>query len=200
MSLKTLSLKVALAKVMSELVAERVSAARDAVLEATLDLHRQVGLKSVDVDLPDGTNVGTISLTQPKDKFAVVDRNAFIAWVEQNHPGEVEYVPTVRPSFEKVLLEKWAESTSDGVVITDTDTGEQKPVDGVEFKPAGDPTAFSIRFAKDAKKGIDGREKVAEYLDTLGLGQFGIESSADELTNVVASEVVKDEQDAEVPA
>lgn len=203
-TLRTIAARAALAKRMGELLAERTTDTRDEVLAALLDLRREHGMKSAVITLPDGTPIGTVTLTEPNDSFQVVDDKAFLRWVEDNHPNEVEYVPTVRPSFKKMLLEGWAENTTDdGVVVTDKETGEQVTVAGVSFIPAPAPTSFSIKFTNDKKRGIDGRERAAEYLDRLGFHAPAIEALEPEPAAAgatVAGEVVRNEQDEQVPA
>jgi len=85
---------------------------------------------------------GTVSVAVRDDKPSISDEAALLAWVKDNHPGEV--VETVRPAFTKALLERAA--IIDGMVI-DTATGEALPWAGIRegavyvTTPTGDAKA-----------------------------------------------------------
>ena len=79
--------------------------------------------------LPDGTKVGTSSLSVPRPSARVVDEAAFTEWVADHAPAETETV--VRPAYRKSLL---ARMTGAGVPeVADPGTGEITPVPGVEI-------------------------------------------------------------------
>lgn len=77
--------------------------------------------------LEDGTDIGTVSMTKGRDgRPYVADRDAFMRWVEENHPGEI--VHSVRPSFETYVL------------VTATHTGE--------FPPGVEPASFIAPYVQ----------------------------------------------------
>ena len=76
--------------------------------------------------LPDGRKVGSVSYVTGSRRAAVTDPAAFLAWVKETHPTEVETVETVREAFRKVVLAN----------PVNPDTGEIPPgVDLVEGEP-----------------------------------------------------------------
>lgn len=106
-------------------------------------------------------DIATITLPISKQAIEVSDPAALMAWVQHNHPGEIETTTTtrVRPSFLTALL---------GRVISDEglpvykDTGEVLP--GLTVQQAGRPRALSIK-AEPGVKAIVGAA-VAEMLGT----------------------------------
>lgn len=85
-------------------------------------------------------SIGTVSVAKGRESFKVVDDAAFLAWVEEHHPGEVETVKKVRDGFRKNI----------GQVVKDT--GEVP--DGVE-PTVGDPYV-SVRKSAGQKQAFAG--------------------------------------------
>lgn len=54
--------------------------------------------------LPDGTTVGTVTMTHGAASAKVVDEQAFTAWVQDNYPTEI--VEQVRPAFKRSVLDR----------------------------------------------------------------------------------------------
>jgi hypothetical protein len=151
----------------------RAAAAREAVLKTLLDAvkaeyeearadvqfaldqaRETVGATQVNAELPDGTVVAKVSLTDPKPAAQVTDEKAFTDWVVANYPTEkaTRIVTEVRDAFRTQLL---AEATAAGVPVwADRETGEVHTVPGVEIRATRART-HSVRFAKD------GRDQVA---------------------------------------
>jgi hypothetical protein len=77
--------------------------------------------------------LGQVSLTEPKITAQVTDREAFLKYVTEARPTEVETVTVVRPAYETALL---AELTQRGAIV-DRDGME---VSGVEFRAASTPS------------------------------------------------------------
>lgn len=53
--------------------------------------------------LPDGTDIGTVSITKGRETFRVTDPAAFLAWVRDTAPSEV--VESVNPTFQRKVLD-----------------------------------------------------------------------------------------------
>lgn len=162
MSLKILTARAAVLKAIRDAIDEELSGSRSAVLEGLVDAKESLGVKSVDVTLPDGTKVASVTLTEPQPRISVTSEEAFANYVEARWPEEVEVVTrkTVRPAWSKKLLARLADA-GDGDAV-DTETGEL--VDGVTAWPAPKPSSFSLRYASG------GRERIAQaYRD----GQLG---------------------------
>jgi hypothetical protein len=149
MDMKSLALRSAALKTLADAVAaerKAVQAEMQAALEAT-------GASQVPATLPDGTKVGTCSVTVPKPAAQVVDDEAFLAWVRETAPSEVtsRVVTEVRPAYRAGLL---AEMTAAGSAeVPDRETGEVLPVPGVEVR-AGRATTHSVRLAKGGAEAI----------------------------------------------
>lgn len=90
------------------------------------------------VVLPDGTDVGTLSVTDPKPTAKVGNMAELEAWVRATFPHQIEEVPPVPaytrvyPAFVKKLVEE-CKATDDGELIWE-DTGELVPGLVVETK------------------------------------------------------------------
>lgn len=80
--------------------------------------------------LPDGITLGKVTKTRGRLTPTVIDETAFLRWVQENHPEEIE--PQVRPAFRAKIIET---TKSYGVAI-DPSTCEVVP--GVELR-TGDP-------------------------------------------------------------
>ena len=87
-----------------------------AILDAAKELHDQtrteltVGMEAGDrltIKADDGTPLGMVYVTDPKGTIRVVDDEAFLAWVERNHPTAI--IPQVNPSWKRTLLSAGAD-------------------------------------------------------------------------------------------
>jgi hypothetical protein len=165
--LPSLGLLVAIATVMEEQVKSGKDFLRGQALAAMLKKYRTLGMKQLAVKGPDGETIATITLPESSDKAVVTDKEQFTAWVEENHPTEVEYTASVRPSFQSVLLEKEVTlDTATGAVIDAN--GEVIP--GVTAKKGGDPTFVQTKFIKPTKtKPVDGRKIALDLLNGVDL-------------------------------
>jgi len=155
MNLKTLTARTAVLKALRDAIDAELTASRADVLDGLLDARDSLGVKAVDVTLPDGTKVATVTLTEPKARIAVTNEDAFVAYVAQRWPTEVETTTVtktvVRPAWQKKLLERLT-AAGDGDAA-DTETGEL--VDGVTAYPPARPSSFSLRYADE------GRDRIA---------------------------------------
>lgn len=112
------------------------------------ELSSAFGVKSIEIELPNGEKVATASLSISESKPFVNNEREFLEWVSQNHPEEI--IRTVRPSFQKALFEKAEELYSKEAV--NPRTGER--IAGVMFSEGG-KEKLTVRFKKT------GRELVA---------------------------------------
>ncbi|MEU6725584.1 hypothetical protein ABZ917_17905 [Nonomuraea wenchangensis] len=117
--------------------------------------------------------LGKVAMTEPEVKAIVVDRDKFVAWVQETAPTEVEDVPTVRTAYEMKLL---AEALANGAPVDAA--GQEIP--GVEIGYGSSP---SQRFYAD-----DGAERLLEVLEEKDLPEIdgldlaavlGVQRSAD---------------------
>lgn len=65
-----------------------------------------------------GEEVGKVWVSDPKARTVVTDSEAFVRWVQENHPEEVVMIPTIRSSYRDALIK------ADGI---DPTTGEEVP-------------------------------------------------------------------------
>ncbi|GAA4221411.1 hypothetical protein FHR32_005074 [Streptosporangium album] len=98
-----ISNELALVEVVLKAMTERLKAAKtnaDAEIRATA-----LPGDRTNAVLPDGTVIGSVSQAKGRTSAAVTDRVAFTKWAQAEHPTEVELVPTVRPAFERRVLD-----------------------------------------------------------------------------------------------
>lgn len=160
MSLKILTARTAVLKALRDAIDAELSGSRADVLDGLLDAKASLGVKSVDVTLPDGTKVASVTLTEPKGRIAVTNDEAFARYVLDRWPDEVAM--TVRSAWQKKLLARLKDA-GDGDVV-DPETGEL--VDGVTAYPPADPSSFSLRYADG------GRERIADAYRNGQLGEL----------------------------
>lgn len=151
MSLREDALRAAVLKAIRDAIDVTYRQVRVGMVLALLDARRDTGLRSLDVELPDGTKVATVSLTQPKPSIRV-DEAGFVAWVGKEHPSEI--VPSVRDAFRRAVMDRLLAVGND---VVDKETGEA--VTWAQQTAAPEPTTFSLRFAGPA--GADGRGAIA---------------------------------------
>lgn len=132
MSLRDAAARAAYMNVISKVVSAEDKAARKQLAAEFKAERERTGTKSCDASLPDGTDIGAVTLVQPKAAAAVTDAEAFARWVRATYPTEVagiRLVIDVQPAFLKRVL---AEVTAAGVPqIADRETGEVHDVPGV---------------------------------------------------------------------
>ena len=127
-------------------LADAVAAERKTVQAAMQQELETTGAARVDAELPDGTKVGSVSLTKPSAVAQVTDSEAFTAWVRETAPSEItsRVVTEIRPAFRTALL---AQMTASGASeVPDRETGEIAGVPGVEVV-APRSTTHSVRLA-----------------------------------------------------
>jgi hypothetical protein len=141
MSLKEDATTVAVLKALRDIVDAEYEAARQRVFAGLCEVRDETGLKSIRVTLPDDTPVATISLIDPKPAIAVSDEKAFLGWVREYYPSEVETLVRVRPAWQRNFI-SGLDASSD--LVTDASTGEN--VRGLDAVPApGTPTQDGCR-------------------------------------------------------
>jgi hypothetical protein len=143
MNLTEATLRVAVAKLLLEEIARSDKATRTEGLRLFQAANTELGLKSAQVRLPDGTPVATATLTQSNPR-PLIDEDAFLAFVEAERPEQV--VRSVDPTYRKAV-EKGLKVDGDKVV--DLRTGEQVP--WATVRPAGQARSFSISFTDDGR-------------------------------------------------
>lgn len=90
--------------------------ARGQTLTTLLDAWHEMGVKSVDVSLPDGTPVAAITLVMPSPEVRVVDRGAFVNWVRGRAPHKVTQEESPRARVAQALRSEVPELNSAAAV------------------------------------------------------------------------------------
>jgi hypothetical protein len=139
MSLKDQATRVAVLRVLRDAVDAEYEAARRTVLDGLRAARAELDLKSIRATLPDHTPIATITLIDPRPTVVIADEHAFLAWVAENHPSEVETLTRVRPCWQREFLTRLACLDP----VTDPHTGEVIP--GLAAAPAPPPRSFSLR-------------------------------------------------------
>jgi hypothetical protein len=146
--LKSGMLGAAVRKLLVEKINEADGIARGDTLQKLLAVHESMGVKTLDVMLPDDTKVARATLPQPKPGV-VVDDQAFLKWVAAEHPTEI--VEAVRESFRRAVLKR-LEIVGDEVV--DKQGGQVVPWASV--RPAAEkPSNFTVTFVGDGRQAVE---------------------------------------------
>lgn len=128
----------------------------EADIQARADIQTAmtVGDRTTAVVYLDGEAVvvGHVQLTKGTSSTtaAVTDADALLVWVKANVPTEVQTVELVRPSFQRVLLDK---VKADGGWY-DEATGEIVPVPGVTVTPGTPRPTLVVKPAEGAAEVI----------------------------------------------
>jgi hypothetical protein len=125
---------------------ELIGADKAARLDAKAGDFDEVGVREIGKlgDLP----VGTVQLNKGRESWVIADQRAFLAWVQENRPGEIITTPTVRTSYADAVK---AACKKDGGVV-DEATGELIVPPGVELRE-GDPT-LTVKPAPEARAAV----------------------------------------------
>lgn len=97
MSTHEIATRLAVLKVLSDLVKTQTDDAKTSVTEQMTPGDR------LTATLPDGTKVASVTMAEPRASVKVVDEAAFVAWVAEEYPGEI--VQAVRESFRTKVLD-----------------------------------------------------------------------------------------------
>lgn len=149
MSIKEAALRTAVLKAVSDALKAEADADRASLQDALIDLYEATGGKTLDVKLPDGTKVATISLAIEHSAPETFDRAALLAWAVENRPEWCHEVPAHIEVSEKAALEG-VEFTPEGIAVTPG--GEVVP--GLRMKRGGTPKSFSVRFESTGRSAI----------------------------------------------
>ena len=144
MTTRTLATQLVAVAVLKEMLAEADTDLRARLLAEVLPGAREPA--AVDVDgKPVVVGAVTAKKADPGGQVtaAVTDLDALVKWCQQHVPDEVETIVTVRPAFQKVLLNMvkglggWPDRT----------TGELIDVDGIETSLTG-PSSGGLMVTK----------------------------------------------------
>jgi hypothetical protein len=115
-------------------------------------------------------DLGTWSLPVSRDSVAVTDPDAFLDWLAERYPTEVEQIRRPRKAFFDVLTQFLAQEGADVVHRT---TGEMVP--GLEIRPGGRPLTLRFKPNSDALAVADqvGAKLAGQILDGLGIAAGG---------------------------
>ncbi|MGW7001326.1 hypothetical protein ACWGCW_00510 [Streptomyces sp. NPDC054933] len=153
MSLKDIATRTAVLSALADVINGELKAAKAELQEGLKAAKQESGTQQIGVSLPDGHDIGKVSLVQPKAAAVVVDEEAFRAWVRSVRPSEIvtRLVTEVRPAWAALVLK---EVTAAGVAQwCDPETGELHDVPGVQMQGRAAYTRMAVPD--------DGREAIA---------------------------------------
>ncbi len=139
--MKELTRKVALLTALKDAVETELESARAEAKSVIVKAREELGVKSVEVTLPDGDVVATVTVAGGGESATVFYDDEFLTWVKENHPTEV--TETVRPAFSKALLSRVEQSgdrfvdPTSGEVVPGLGTRSRSEYISVRFKPEG---------------------------------------------------------------
>lgn len=166
--MKELTRKVALLTALKDAVESELDVARAEARDVIIKAREELGVKSVEVTVPDGEVVATVTVAGGGTAPAVHYDETFLAWVKENHPTEV--IESVRPAFAKSLLGR-LEHVGDKFV--DPDTGEVVAGIGERLKSE----YISVRFKPEGRAAVAEAWRGGE-IGALLNGQPAIDSPA----------------------
>ena len=172
MTLKSLALKAAVLKAVLEYVKAEDAGTRDELREGLRAAHEESGAKSLDVRLPSGEQVATVTLPLSSAGPSITDEAALIEWARESRPEWLIEVPaTVRLNTARL----YEEVTYVGAQAV---TGGGEIVPGITYDLGGKPKSPSVRFT------TTGRQAIADaWADgTFGMALPGIAPALPEVT------------------
>jgi hypothetical protein len=144
MGLKETAARAAVLSTLADLIDAELKTAKKELQAGLKAAKEETGTQKVGVSLPDGRDVGTASLVQPKAVAVVTDAEAFLNWARTVRPGEVvrRFITEVRPAWQALVLK---ELTAAGVAQwCDKDTGEVHDVPGVQIQGRAAYTRLTV--------------------------------------------------------
>jgi len=144
MSLKDTARTVAVLSTLADAIGDQLKTAKKELEAGLREAKAETGTQKITVSLDDTTDVGTVSLVQPKPAAAVTDLDAFTAWVLENYGSEItrRFVTEVKPGFQKKVL---AALTAAGTAEwADPDSGVIHEVPGVVMQGRAAYTRLTV--------------------------------------------------------
>lgn len=154
MSLKDTATRMAVLTALADLIGDELKTAKAELQQELAAAKKETGTQKVSVSLPDGRDVGSATLVQPKATAQVIDPAAFLAWVRTVAKTEItsRIVTEVRPAWLDTVLK---EMTAAGAARwCDRETGEVHDVPGVAIRGRSAYTRLTLPD--------EGREAIAE--------------------------------------
>jgi hypothetical protein len=149
--LKDDTLRTALMGAMATVVKDANEAQRKSVLNKLVDIYKDTGNKSWTIKLPSGDKIATITLNESSPEAVATNPDALLQWCKANRADLVETLshPPVEAWTEERLAPHAVATIAKEYKLADTDyiTDEGEPVEGVAFKPAQDPSKFTLSYA-----------------------------------------------------
>lgn len=128
-------------------IADTEAVVRAEATARLLDLHDELGTKSLEVRDAEGNVVVTFVVVEPSatDSIRVDDEDALFDWVLANHPTEIETVSRVKQAFINRLSGEVVGGGEDGGVFH-KETGEPVPGFKHVHTPAAAPTTITTKW------------------------------------------------------
>lgn len=154
MTLKDIAARTAVLSALADYINDELKSSKRELQEGLKQAKQETGAQQIGMELPDGRDIGKVSLVQPKAAAVITDPDKFLAWAREVRPSEVatRLVTEVRPAWQALVLKQ---ITAAGVVQwADPDNGVIHDVPGVELQGRAAYTRLTVPDA--------GREAIAE--------------------------------------
>ncbi|MEO5317631.1 hypothetical protein PV761_03420 [Arthrobacter sp. CC3] len=179
--IKAENLRFAFKKAVMDSLTAEIKKDREEHLKPLVEEWRRSGNKSFSVTLPDGTKIGSVTLTEGTDATVIADDTAYFMWMKANHPEEIETITepeqvVVIPAktYEQVkpaALNRLLELEEFGQAGDDIITKDGEKVPGVEYLKAPEPSQFSVTYV--GAKAADKDKTKAKLFAAYRAGQLG---------------------------
>ena len=144
MNLKDIATRTAVLSALADVINEELKTSKRELQEGLKQAKEETGAQQIGMALPDGQDIGKVSLVQPKAAAVITDPEAFLAWAREVRPSEIStrLVTEVRPAWQALVLKQiTAAGTTDWA---DPENGVIHEVPGVELQGRAAYTRLTV--------------------------------------------------------
>lgn len=144
MNLKDIATRTAVLSALADVINEELKTSKRELQEGLKAAKAETGAQQIGMELPDGQDIGKVSLVQPKAAAVITNPDEFLAWAREVRPTEVatRLVTEVRPAWQALVLKQLtAAGTTEWA---DPDNGVIHTVPGVELQGRAAYTRMTV--------------------------------------------------------
>jgi hypothetical protein len=144
MNLKDIAARTAVLTALADVINEELKTSKRELQEGLKTAKAETGAQQIGMELPDGQDIGKVSLVQPKAAATITNPELFLAWAREVRPTEVatRLVTEVRPAWQALILKQiTAAGTTEWA---DPDNGVIHTVPGVELQGRAAYTRMTV--------------------------------------------------------